>query len=146
MSAYFASASRFINATPQELFDVVADPRNHPLIDGSGSVTRPLPGAPARLSRGADFSMAMHRRFDYRISNVVTEFEEGRRIGWHNASGSTWRYVLEEVEGGTLVTEQWDARTSPRRLLMRLLGMPKRIAAGIEETLSNLDSHLTHAQ
>lgn len=145
-SACFVSRSRLIGAPADAVFDLLAHPSMHAVIDGSGSVRSARDGDGERLSLGARFGMDMHIIKRYSIVNTVTEFEEGRRIAWHNASGSTWRYVLEEVEGGTLVTEQWDARTSPRRLLMRLLGMPKRIAAGIEETLSNLDSHLTHAQ
>lgn len=143
MSAYFASASRFINATPQELFDVVADPRNHPLIDGSGSVTRPLPGAPARLSRGADFSMAMHRRFDYRISNVVTEFEEGRVIAWKPLSGHTWRYTFTPKDGGTLVTEEWDARRSWNRWLMKVARVGPANQRAIELSLERLERLVT---
>ncbi|MEO7147646.1 MAG: hypothetical protein ABIX09_07130, partial [Terrimesophilobacter sp.] len=40
------------------VFDVVADPAQHPLIDGSTTVRR-LMTAPARLSLGSTFTMSM---------------------------------------------------------------------------------------
>ena len=38
------SASRLIGAPAQQLFDLVADPTMHPVIDGSGSVRRHFGG------------------------------------------------------------------------------------------------------
>lgn len=143
MTDYFASASRLINAPAQDLFDIVADPRNHPLIDGSRSVTRPLPGAPERLSKGAIFSMAMHRKVDYRIRNVVTEFEEGRVIAWRPTSGHTWRYTFTQMDDGTLVTEEWDARRSWNRWLMRLAKVGPANQRAIVRSLERLEGLAT---
>lgn len=143
MSDYFASASRFINAAPQDLFDVVADPRNHRLIDGSRSVNDPLPGAPERLSKGAVFSMAMHRKLDYRMRNLVTEFEEGRVIAWKPLSGHTWRYTFTQMEGGTLVTEEWDARRSWNRWLMKIAKVGTANKKAIVRSLERLEKLVT---
>jgi hypothetical protein len=47
----------------------------------------------------------------------VIELEDNRRIAWQTTAsgplgsllgGRIWRYVLEPVDGGTLVTESWD--------------------------------------
>ena len=59
-SRYLVSVTKLITADRQWLFDVLADPAQHPVIDGSGSVKAVRPGGPSRLSLGATFSMDMH--------------------------------------------------------------------------------------
>lgn len=139
MSDFYASASRFIDADPQALFDVIADPRNHPKVDGSSSVAAPLPGAPDRLYLGASFGMNMHRKITYRMRNTVTEFVPGRTIAWKPASGHTWRYTFTPFEGGTLVTEEWDARGVWNRWLMKLAGVAEANQKAIERSLERLE-------
>ena len=46
---------RFVPAEPQAIFDLLADPTKHALIDGSGTVRDAQPGNPERLSLGAKF-------------------------------------------------------------------------------------------
>ncbi|MSV95386.1 MAG: dimethyladenosine transferase, partial [Actinobacteria bacterium] len=70
------SAQLVIKASPEKIFDLLADPTKHSLIDGSGSVKAGRPGNPKRLSLGAKFSMDMRIKLPYRISNTVVEFEE----------------------------------------------------------------------
>jgi hypothetical protein len=129
---------RTVACTPQRLFDLVADPAQHPLIDGSGTVIAARDGNPARLALGSTFAMDMHLVLGYRIVNTVVEFDEGRRIAWRHFYGHRWRYVFEPVEGGTLVTEQWDARHARSRLPLALLGYPARNRGGIEKSLDRL--------
>jgi hypothetical protein len=137
-SPYLVSATLFIPAEPQTLFDVLADPAQHPAIDGSGSVKASRPGGPSRLSLGARFSMDMHLAADYKIENTVVEFDEPRLIGWRHFNGHVWRYRFAPVEGGTEVTEEWDARTAKNKLGLRLLRFPQRNQAGITATLHRL--------
>ena len=138
MSAYLVSESSVIPADAQLLFDIVADPRMHPVIDGSGTVQAARDGDPERLALGAKFGMDMKLGAPYRITNTVVEFEEGQRIAWRHFNGHIWRYEFEPVEGGTKVTEQWDARPVWNRLLLRLSGFPARNRAGIQATLRRL--------
>ncbi len=93
---------------------------------------------PSRLSLGAKFAMNMHLGASYKILNTVVEFEEGRRLAWRHFNGHIWRYTFDEVDGGTLVTEQWDARHLPNRVVLRLMGFPRRNRAGILGTLDKL--------
>lgn len=137
-SRYLVSVTRTILADPQRLFDVIADPAQHPVIDGSGSVRAVRPGGPSRLSLGAKFSMDMHMSANYRIRNTVVEFDEPRLIGWRHFNGHIWRYRFVEVPGGTEVTEQWDARRVPNRFLLLLLRFPQRNRAGMAATLQRL--------
>jgi hypothetical protein len=120
------------------LFDIVADPAQHPRIDGSGSVRHLRTGSSTRLSLGARFSMDMRMGLPYHIANTVVEFEEGRRIAWRHFYGHRWRYLFEATDGGTLVTEQWDTRTAWAGLPLVALGFPARNRAGMKATLARL--------
>jgi hypothetical protein len=142
-SHYLVSVTRLIPAGRQELFDIVADPARHPLIDGSGSVKAARPGNPDRLSLGATFSMDMKLGADYRIRNTVVEFDEPALIGWRHFNGHIWRYRFTDVPGGTLVTEEWDARGARNRLFLVLLRFPQRNRAGMTATLDRLAELVT---
>jgi hypothetical protein len=132
------SEERIIAADPQRLFDIVADPAMHPVIDGSGSVRAARPGNPPRLSPGATFSMDMQLGASYKIRNTVVEFDEPHRIAWRHFNGHVWRYRFEPVEGGTRVTEQWDPTNAHNKLFLRLVRFPARNRQGIRRTLDRL--------
>lgn len=129
--------SRVVNAPPQAVFDVLADPRMHPAIDGSGTV-RAVVAGPDRLSIGARFGMHMHRGMPYVIRNTVVEFEEGRLIAWRHWAGHRWRYRLEPVAEGTLVTETFDWSTGRSPWLLERLGFPAANVPGMVATLERL--------
>jgi hypothetical protein len=143
MSAYLVSESRVIAAEPQRLFDIVADPAMHPAIDGSGSVQAIREGSPERLSKGAKFGMDMKLGAPYKITNTVVEFDEGTQIAWRHFNGHVWRYLFEPVDGGTRVTEQWDARPARNKIFLRLSRFPERNRKGILATLQRLDDLVT---
>ncbi|HET6627599.1 MAG TPA: SRPBCC family protein [Nocardioidaceae bacterium] len=130
-----------IDAPPDVVFAIVADPRQHTRIDGSGSVQAMTHG-PERLAKGATFGADM-RLFGlpYKISNRVVEFEEGRRIAWRHFGGHRWRYELAPTDdGGTVVTESFDY-TRHGRLATAVIngtGFPARNRRGIAETLVRL--------
>jgi hypothetical protein len=138
MSAYLVSESKVIAADPQSLFDIVADPAMHPQMDGSGSVKATRAGGPQRLSLGAKFSMDMKLGASYKIMNTVVEFDEPKQLAWRHFNGHVWRYLFEPVDGGTKVTEQWDARPAKNRIFLRLVGFPGRNRKGIKATLDRL--------
>ncbi len=137
------TVSKLIAADQQTLFDIVADPTQHPVIDGSNSVRALRDGGPDRLELGAKFSMDMHLGASYRISNTVIEFDEPNAIAWRHFNGHVWRYTFAERDGtaepATLVTEQWDARPARSPLALLLLGFPRRNRAGMTETLNRLE-------
>jgi len=138
MSDGLVSEERIIAADPQSLFDIVADPAMHPVIDGSGSVRAARPGNPPRLSAGATFSMDMQLGAPYKIRNTVVEFDEPHRIAWRHFYGHVWRYRFEPVEGGTRVTEQWDPTNAHNKLFLRLVRFPAHNRQGIRRTLDRL--------
>jgi uncharacterized protein YndB with AHSA1/START domain len=142
MSADQVSASRVVPASPQEIFDLLADPRQHHVIDGSGMVQGAVSG-PDRLSLGARFGMSMRMGIPYRITNTVVEFEEGRRIAWRHFGQHRWRYELEPVDGGTKVTETFDLSTVPALLRPGTRVMGRKNGEAIERTLDRLVRHFS---
>ena len=131
------SRSAVVPASPQEVFALLADPRRHAEIDGSGTVQAAL-SAPERLGPGATFRMRMRLGVPYVIANTVVEFEEGRRIAWRHLGHHVWRYELEPVDGGTRVTETFDWAPSRTPKVLELTGIPARNARSIDATLSRL--------
>ena len=138
MSNKVVSRSIVVPAGAQEIFDLLADPRRHSEIDGSGSVKDAQVSAPERLSLGATFGMDMRIGVPYKITNTVVEFEEGRRIAWRHFGGHIWRYVLEPADGGTKVTEDFDWATNRAPIMLRVMRAQSRNAVSIERTLQNL--------
>jgi uncharacterized protein YndB with AHSA1/START domain len=143
------TVERVISATPEAIFALLADPRRHKDIDGSGTV-KDAKDMPARLELGAKFGMNMQRGMKYSMINTVVEYEQDRRIAWQPAppfpmsliiGGRIWRYELEPAEGGTRVRETWDI--TKERLAMvarRDGGNAKR---GMEATLTRIEELLT---
>jgi hypothetical protein len=132
------SRTKFVPASAEAIFDVLADPARHCDFDGSGSVQKARPDAPSRLSLGATFGMDMKWGMKYRITNTVVEFDEPRLIGWRHFGGHIWRYILEPVEGGTQVTEQFDWKDNKSHLMLKVMGAFKKNAQSIEATLDRL--------
>ena len=132
------SDSRVVPAPAGEIFALLADPARHPEIDGSGTV-RQLLSDPGPMQLGSEFTMAM-KLFgrSYKMTNTVVEFEENRLIAWRHWGRHRWRYQLEPVEGGTLVTETADYSRTRFRQLVMIVHTPKRLKTSIASTLDNL--------
>lgn len=137
------SASRVIAADAQTLFDIVADPTLHHVIDGSGSV-KGTSGGTRKLALGDKFTTRMRLGVPYIISNKVVEYTEGRRIAWAHLGGWRWRYEFEPVEGGTEVTETFDWSTSRAGAYIDFMKWPEKNRRSIEQTLARLDAFATN--
>ena len=135
------SVERFVSAAPGLIFEVLADPRQHSKIDGSGSVKAARVSAPPRLSLDAKFAMDMKIGVPYKMTNTVVEFEENRRIAWRHLGGHIWRYILEPVDGGTKVVEQFDYNGSKSVLILKLRGSMKSNEKFMTKTLENLEKN-----
>ena len=137
------SVERFIPAAPGLIFEILADPRQHSKIDGSGSVKAAKVSAPSRLSKGSKFTMDMKILIPYKMTNTVVEFEENRRIAWQHFGGHIWRYILQPVDGGTKVTEQFDYNGSKSALMLKLRGSMSTNEKFMIKTLENIEKHFT---
>ena len=137
-SDLIVSATKLVTASPSEIFELLADPRRHGEIDGSGTIQAARVKSPARLSLGAKFGMRMKMGVPYLITNKVVEFEEGRLIAWAHMGGHRWRYILEPADGGTNVTEQFDMTTARSAKMLRRINAPTKNRESILKTLDNL--------
>ncbi|MGL5850814.1 MAG: SRPBCC family protein [Phycicoccus sp.] len=143
------SVQRLIPAPPEPIFDLLVDPDRHAEIDGGGSVRQARSGG-RRLGLGDRFGMDMKIGLPYATRNVVVELEENRRIAWQTTTtgplsraigGRVWRYRLEPVDGGTMVTESWDISDEalPSKPVVRLMaGMTRRNMAATLERIEEL--------
>lgn len=136
------SRSITIDADPTTVFDVLADPAQHPLFDGSETVKGRLTGPP-RLYLGAKWRVRMHLVLPYVVTNQVVEYDEDRVIAWRHFARHIWRYELTPVDGqrgpATQVTESWDwSGGLPVPKAYELIGFPERNAEGIEASLQRL--------
>ena len=99
-----------IKAPAKVIFDLIADPKNHQKIDGSGMLQGEL-RAPERLYLGAKFGMKMKIIIPYLIKNEVVEFEENKSLAWRHLMHNVWRYELIEIGPRTTrVIQTWDGR------------------------------------
>jgi uncharacterized protein YndB with AHSA1/START domain len=139
------TVERVITAPPEKIFALLADPRRHPEIDGSGSV-REVKESPERLALGSKFGMAMKQGISYSMVSEVVEFEDGRRIAWQSrppgsigsrlGGGRIWRYELEPVDGGTRVRETWDISQEKIKAIVR--PARKKTREAMEATLGRI--------
>lgn len=131
-----------IEAPPAAVFDVLADPRRHSQIDGSGTVQGNVSG-PKRLELGSTFGMSMHLKVPYTMTNTVVEFEEGRRIAWRHIGRHRWRYELEPTDdGATIVTETFDGSTALFPPALRLMNAYGNNEMACAKTLVRLKSYV----
>jgi uncharacterized protein YndB with AHSA1/START domain len=141
------TVERVIPAPPSAIFDLLADPRRHTEIDGSGTVRDTKPGTIERLSLGSKFGMSMKFGVKYAMVSEVIEFEDDRRIAWQSrppskwgakfGGGRIWRYELEPVEGGTRVRESWDITHEKIKLIVR--PARKKTRKAMEKTLARIE-------
>ena len=137
------SRSVEVKAPAAELFAIVADPRRHHELDGSGTVGNNI-DAPEHLVPGARFSTKM-RMFGlpYRITSTVTALKPEELVEWRHPLGHHWRWEFTAVSSTvTRVTETFDYRgtgsVKDGLKYYHLSGFAKRNAAGIEATLAKL--------
>ena len=74
------SATREIAASPERIFELIADPSQQPGWDGNDNLSEAQPGQRVRQV-GDVFTMTLTTG-SVRQNHVV-EFEEARRIAWH---------------------------------------------------------------
>jgi len=92
------TVERLIGASPEVIFDVLADPGKHALIDGSGMLQGANEPNAKRLAVGVTFGMGMKLGVRYSTVNTVIEFEENRRIAWQTGpKGKLEPYVAGRI-------------------------------------------------
>ena len=142
MSEQLVSDQITIAAPPAVVFAILADPRQHSRIDGSGSVGAVIAGPERLTAKGQTFTVRMTLfGLPYVIRNRVVEFEPGRRIAWRHFTANRWRYELAPTaEGGTTVTEAFDTSRANglTDAVVQWAKFPERNRQGITDTLERL--------
>jgi len=142
MNDQSVSQERMIPADAAKIFAVLADANRHREFDGSGTV-RGTSSTTEPLVLGSQFRMKMKMGIPYLMTNTVVEFEPDQLIAWQHTGKHTWRYELEPVAGGTLVTETFDWSTARIPKIIELMGFPKSHPPKMARTLERLESVVT---
>jgi uncharacterized protein YndB with AHSA1/START domain len=142
---------REVRASAATVFALLADPRRHPRIDGSGTV-RAAQDAHAITGTGQSFVMDMdltavgHPELaGYQTENHVVEFVPGERLAWATArrgqppAGVRWEWTLHPLgPDRTRVVHSCDwSRVSDPAVLARV-SFPRIPADRLAETLERL--------
>lgn len=139
-SADVITTSRLIPAPAAAIFDLLARPALHAMIDGSGSVQGVQDRTPERMTPGGKFGMRMRIGVPYKILMRVEEFDEPRLLSWRHPAQHIWRYRLDAVDDGhTMVTEEFDFRGVRMPWLIRLIRAPRRNLRSMQQTLIRLE-------
>jgi uncharacterized protein YndB with AHSA1/START domain len=131
-------ASREIAASPERIFELIADPAQQPRWDGNDNLGEAQPGQRVRRA-GEVFRMTLTTG-SVRENHVV-EFEEARRIAWRPSEvgrrqpGHLWRWELEPLgESRTMVTHtyDWTRLTDRNRLPTARATTQERLRASLD--------------
>ncbi len=128
-----------VDAPASTVFGLIADPRRHHELDGSGTVQHAVSG-PDRLEAGSTFTISM-KMFGapYRITSRVVEFEEGHVVEWKHPLGHHWRWeFVETAPGHTEVTEVFDYSMVRFPQWVQVMRFPAKNEQGITSTLEHL--------
>jgi uncharacterized protein YndB with AHSA1/START domain len=121
-SPRIVTVTREIAASPERIFELIADPAEQPRWDGNDNLKEAAPG---QRVRAVGDVFAMHLTIDSIRENHVVEFAEGRRIAWRPAEvgkappGHLWAWELEPLgPSRTRVTHtfDWTDLTDEQRL------------------------------
>ena len=165
------SVSRRIPAPAQRIFEIVADPRGHVEIDGSGMLMAAPDAVPLR-SVGDTFEMDVDREplgdvpmGKYKVTNTVTLLVENVEVAWtvgtpgRSPIGHVYGYRLEPISetetevtnycDWSAVSEKWQERISwpvvPAEMLERSLLNLERTAARSKAEDEDEDGRVTPA-
>jgi hypothetical protein len=141
--------SRFVPASPAEVFALLRDPQGHVDIDASGMLMD-AEGEPVSAV-GDRFVVHMDREAlgdmplgKYDVEVIITVFEPDREIAWGIATngrsplGHVYGYRLEPADGGTRVTSYCDWSDFNAKLRQRAT-FPLVPESALKGTLGILD-------
>lgn len=153
------SATTTVKAPAEAVFSLLADPTQHPAIDGTGRVLEALDPEPLTAS-GQVFRMAMYHEHHwnpdgrYRMANVVRVFAPPRAISWEpgqeaddgslSFGGWVWRYDLTPLDPSTTeVTLTYDWSAVPPFVRQRFEHLPPFASDHLDRSLSHLAGLVT---
>ena len=141
------SATREIAASPERIFELIADPAQQPLWDGNDNLAKAEPGQRIR-SVGDVFRMALANA-GIRENHVV-DFVEARRIAWNPSEvgqpppGHLWCWELEPLDQSrTRVTHtyDWSRLTDENRLPRARATTSEKLRASLDRLAELAERH-----
>lgn len=140
------TVQRLIPVPPEAIFELLADPKRHRDIDGTGMVLDPI-GEVEPLALGASFTMSMRSgERAYEMTSTVIAYEDNRKVAWQSrrvgapdSGGRIWSYTLEPVDGGTLVSETWDVTAEHPASIDRARGFADAARSAMAKTLERIE-------
>jgi uncharacterized protein YndB with AHSA1/START domain len=132
------SVAREIDASPERIFELIADPADQPRWDGNANLKEAAPGQRVRAV-GDVFTMRL--TMGSVRENHVVDFVEGRRIAWRPAEvgkappGHMWAWELEPLgPSRTLVTHtyDWTDLTDEQRLPRARVTTADKLQASVD--------------
>lgn len=146
MSDTQLTATRMIDASTTDVFDVLSNPERHPELDGSGMV-RSDEKSDRVTATGQVFRMNMHHpdTGDYQTDNHVTGYDQNALLAWQTSAvdaepaGWEWVWRLDAVDAGTTavtVTYDWSKVDDPA--VLKRVRFPVVPQDALEHTLENL--------
>lgn len=143
MDSNSVSTERMIDASPSQIFALLADAGRHETIDGSGTV-KGMSDPSEPLALGSKFGMDMKMGVAYKTVNTVIEFELDRKIAWQTRGfggligGRIWRYELSPSGEGTRVVETWDISEDKQRFLLKRSRFPEMTKENMDRSLERI--------
>jgi uncharacterized protein YndB with AHSA1/START domain len=143
---YVVVSHREIAASPERIFELIADPSQQPRWDGNDNLAEASTGQRIR-GTGAVFTMTLTRGSVR--ENRVVEFEEGRRIAWlpsepgQQPPGHLWRWELDPLsDASTRVTHtyDWSQLTDRNRFDRARATTPDRLRASLDRLAALAES------
>lgn len=147
MTASKVYAERLIEAPLTRVWDMIADPSQHRLFDGTGMVGELAGGTPHEVGDIFRMNMAYdngHTLEHYQSDNLVVAYEPGRVLGWATALpdgaplGWTWTYELTDESPRTHVRLTYDWTDTSEESIRRF-GVPLTDESGLARSLELLD-------
>lgn len=141
------TVQRTIDASSQDVFDVLSNPERHAEIDGSGFVIGDEKSDRVTAS-GQVFTMNMtgdHMGGDYQTDNHVTGYDKNHLIAWQTAPAGTtppgweWTWQLQAQGSGATdvtLTYDWSKVTDPQ--ILEKVSFPLVSQHELEQSLGNL--------
>ncbi|MGH1561337.1 SRPBCC family protein [Mumia sp. DW29H23] len=142
-------AVRTVDASAARIFAVLADPYAHPALAGAEDVVEVVSATEVPLREGSEFEVRMSRGLPYTTHNVVVAHVQNQTIAWRTTmlgglvGGRVWRYDLEVVPAGTIVTETWDVSEDRQRWLLTRGRRPEATQRQMTRSLERLAAQVT---
>ncbi|HLS43979.1 MAG TPA: SRPBCC family protein [Ornithinicoccus sp.] len=143
------TVSRVIDASAQDIFEVLSNPERHREIDGSGFV-RSDEGTDRITGTGQVFTMNMegdHMGGEYKTDNHVIGYDENHLLAWETAPVGTeppgWEWIWELEPRGSdstnvVLSYDWSRVTDER--ILQDIGFPLVGEEQLEQSLGHLAS------